>query len=181
MNSHEPLRLEAVTRSVTNSTPKSESIITVAIGRCAVAAAPTRLRTLLGSCVGVVLYDRVARAGGIAHILLPDSQGLAEADHLGKYADTAIPALLAELERLVAARARARLTAKLLGGATMFPANQAQGIGERNQQAVEQVLATLGITIVARDLGGQVGRRVTLDTERGVVSVKIPGGAEYEI
>jgi chemotaxis protein CheD len=181
MNSHEPLRLEAVTRSVTNSTPKSESIITVAIGRWAVASAPTRLRTLLGSCVGVVLYDRIARVGGVAHILLPDSQGVVEADHVGKYADTAIPALITELEKLVAARIRARLTAKLVGGATMFPASQAQGIGERNQQAVEQVLGALGIPIVARDLGGQMGRRVTLETERGVVSVKIPGGAGYEI
>ena len=40
------------------------TIVSVAIGQWAVAAAPTRIRTLLGSCVGIVLYDRVATAGG---------------------------------------------------------------------------------------------------------------------
>jgi chemotaxis protein CheD len=155
-------------------------MISVAIGRWAVALAPTRLRTLLGSCVAVTLHDRVARIGGIAHILLPDSQG-APGDHPGKYADTAVPGLLADLERLVAARARARLTAKLIGGASMFPTAQAEGIGDRNRKAVEMILSRLGIAVVARDLGGVSGRRVTLDTASGRVSVKIPGGSEYEI
>lgn len=163
------------------ATPDNEAVITVAIGRWAVAASPTRLRSLLGSCVGVVLFDRIGRAGGMAHILLPDSRSAGTVDQPGKYADTAVPALLADLERLVAARARPRLTAKLLGGATMFATVQAEGIGERNQRAVEQILAGLGVPVVARDLGGQAGRRVTLDTATGQVQVKIPGGPEYEI
>lgn len=160
--------------------PNDDATISVAIGRWAVAAAPARLRTLLGSCVAVVLHDRVGRAGGIAHILLPDSQGAA-GEHPGKYADTAIPRLLADLERLAAARVRPRLTAKLLGGASMFATAQAEGIGDRNRKAVESILAGLGIAVVARDLGGESGRRVTLDTASGRVSVKIPGGSEYEI
>ena len=51
----------------------------------------------LGSCVGVVLYDRTARLGGLAHIVLPKAHGTV--DHPGKYADTAIPALIAEFDR----------------------------------------------------------------------------------
>ena len=63
-------------------------------------------------------YDRVARLGGVAHIVLPSSRGAV--DHPGKYADTAIPAVIAELERRLGIRARSRLTAKLAGGASMF-------------------------------------------------------------
>ena len=69
----------------------------MAIGQWALAAAPTKIQTLLGSCVGVVLYHRAAKLGGVAHIVLPAAP--ANADHPGKYADTAIPALIADIDR----------------------------------------------------------------------------------
>lgn len=157
-----------------------EHTISVPIGRIAVAKAPARLCTLLGSCVGVVLHDPARKAGGIAHILLPSSQG-APNDHVGKYADTAIPSLLVELDRVAGAGARSRVNARLAGGATMFQTNQTLAIGERNLLAVEQILLELRIPILGRDVGGQVGRRVTLETTSGRVLVKIPGGAEYDV
>jgi chemotaxis protein CheD len=155
--------------------------LSAGMGQWAVAAAPTKIRSLLGSCVGVVLYDRVARLGGVAHIVLPDSRG--EADHAGKYADTAIPGMLADLERLLGRGPIApRLTAKLAGGASMFQADPVVlNIGGRNREAVERILAGLKIPVVASDLGGDAGRRLVLDTLTGVVSIRIPGGAEYNI
>ena len=74
------------------------------MGQWAVAAAPAKIRTLLGSCVGVVLYDRVAKLGGLAHIVLPSSRGVI--DHPGKYADTAIPGMIADLDRRLEGKAR---------------------------------------------------------------------------
>ena len=164
--------------------PVPRRIVSVAIGQWAVAAAPAKIRTLLGSCVGVVLYDRVARLGGLAHIVLPDSRG--STDHPGKFADTAIPAMIAEIERQLQAKARGRLVAKLVGGASMFPTGgrrriPAMNIGQMNQEAVEQILGELRIPIVARDLGGGSGRHLTLDTASGIVAIRIPGGADYEI
>ena len=53
----------------------SAAIVSVAIGQWNVVAAPAKLRTLLGSCVGVVLYDRAAKLGGLAHIVLPSGAG----------------------------------------------------------------------------------------------------------
>ena len=102
-----------------SGTSSSSGIVSVAIGQWAVAGAPVKIRTLLGSCVGVILHDRVARLGALAHIVLPDSRG--SADHPGKFADTAIPAMIAEIERQLQAKARGRLVAKLVGGASMFP------------------------------------------------------------
>ena len=67
---------------------------------------------------GVVLYDRVAKLGGLAHIVLPSARGAV--DHPGKYADTAIPALIADLDRRLGGKAQSRLIAKLAGGASMF-------------------------------------------------------------
>src|SRR5262249_3410060 len=137
------------------------------------------------SCVGVVLYDRVGKLGGLAHVVLPSANGAV--DHPGKYADTAIPGLIADFERRLGGRARSRLIAKLAGGASMFQIststtmNSGLNIGRRNQEAIEQILAELRIPILARDVGGASGRRLTLDTASGTVTIKVPGGADYEI
>ncbi len=156
-----------------------DEMISVLMGRWAVASAPTLIRTLLGSCAGVVLYDRQARLGGVAHIVLPDSRGAT--DHPGKYADTAIPALIDDMERAAGRKLRARITAKLFGGASMFQGGASIDIGRSNQVAVEQILAGLGVAVVARDMGGEAGRRLTFSTATGIVAVRIPGGADYEL
>ena len=54
-------------------------------------------------------------------------------------------------------------------------------IGQRNQEAIEQILGELTIPILARDLGGNTGRRLTLDTASGIVTIKVPGGADREL
>jgi chemotaxis protein CheD len=156
-----------------------EEMISVLMGRWAVASAPTSIRTLLGSCAGVVLYDRLAKLGGLAHIVLPDSRGAT--DQPGKYANTAIPALIEDMERTAGRKLRARLTAKLFGGASMFPGGASIDIGKSNRVAAEQILEAIGLPIIARDMGGETGRRLTFHTSTGIVAVKIPGGPDYEI
>jgi chemotaxis protein CheD len=157
----------------------------VGIGQWAVAAAPVKIQTLLGSCVGVVLYDRATKLGGVAHIVLPKAQGAI--GHPGKYADTAIPALVADFNKRLGAKCQARLIAKLAGGASMFQVetvaagNPGLNIGQRNQEIIEQILAELAIPVLARDVGGTSGRRLTLDTTSGIVLVRLPGGGDYEI
>jgi chemotaxis protein CheD len=177
--------VSTVPTSGPNDSPEAIGTISVAIGQWAVASAPVKVRTLLGSCVGVVLYDRVAKVGGLAHIVLPTARGAAE--HPGKYADTAVPALISDIESRLGGKVRSRLIAKLVGGASMFPVdpaareNSALDIGRRNQETIEQILGELMIPIMARDLGGNCGRRLTLDTASGVVTIKVAGGSDYEI
>ncbi len=154
-------------------------IVSVPIGRWGVAIAPARIRTLLGSCVGVVLLDRTARIGGVAHIVLPNSKG--STDQPGKFADTAIPGLISEIERQPGRSSRVRLTAKVVGGASMFQAGTALDIGRMNQEAVDRILADLGIPVLARDVGGASGRRLTLDVASGVVTIRVPGGEDSVI
>jgi chemotaxis protein CheD len=167
------------------ASPEPPALVSVAIGQWALAAAPTKIQTLLGSCVGVVLYHRAARLGGVAHIVLPKAPG--NVDHPGKYADTAIPALIADFDRRLGQNSRQRLFAKLAGGASMFQVestileNSQLNIGQRNQETIERILGELAIPILARDLGGNFGRRLILDTVSGNVTIKVPGGADREI
>jgi chemotaxis protein CheD len=163
----------------------SFAVVVVAMGQWALAAAPAKIRTLLGSCVGVVLYDRTAKLGGVAHIVLPSAHGAL--DHPGKYADTAIPAMITDFNRRLGSKAHTRVNAKLVGGASMFQVepsvrdNVGLNIGQKNQEAIEQILAELSIPIIARDVGGTAGRRLTLDTASGIVTIRVPGGIDYEI
>ena len=159
---------------------KNTETISVPIGRWAVAKSPASIRTLLGSCVGVVLHDRQSGLGGLAHVVLPESRG--ELGQPGKYADTAIPAMLADLERLAGRKLNGRLIAKLLGGARMFTGSTGGlDIGQLNRVATEKILGLEeGVQPVAR-LGGEVGRNVVVSTQSGVVQVKVPGGQAYEI
>ena len=94
------------------------------------------LRTLLGSCVGLVLYERRLKIGGLAHIVLPKAPA-GHTDTPGKFVDTAVPALIRKMEEL-AGGATLKLCAKLAGGANMFNTTAANTIGEQNIEAAER-------------------------------------------
>jgi chemotaxis protein CheD len=129
------------------------------------------LRTLLGSCIGLALYDRKRKVGGLAHIVLPESDGKTES--VGKYVDTAIPELIRQIEQ--SSGCKVKLTAKIAGGASMFSTTVARNIGLNNVKATEQLLHRLRIHVIARDCGGKQGRRMSLDTATGVVVIEIAG------
>ena len=63
----------------------------------------------LGSCVGICLYDSIAKVAGMSHIMLPDSIPFApEGRQEYKFADTAIPILVQKMEEKGAALYRSR-------------------------------------------------------------------------
>lgn len=135
------------------------------------------LRTLLGSCIGIALYDRRLRVGGMAHIVLPQSRR--PTDPVGKFADTAIPALLRELETLAGVPLQA--DARIAGGANMFGTRTTDTVGRRNIDACERLLEASRIPLVGRDCGGDVGRRMILELATGRVTIEIVGREPFEI
>ncbi|MFM7128802.1 MAG: chemotaxis protein CheD [bacterium] len=156
-----------------------EQCINVGIGQWKVVQAPVGLRAILGSCVGVALYDRLGKVGGLAHILLPNSRGAK--DFAGRYADTAIPAMIEEFCRLRGAGIRSSLVARIAGGASMFETTSTLAIGESNHSAVIRILGEMKITVMASDIGGELGRNLTFDTRNGKIFVKKTGGQLYEL
>ncbi|MDN5293819.1 MAG: chemotaxis protein CheD [Eubacteriales bacterium] len=149
-------------------------IIKVGMAEMNVAASPNILITSgLGSCIGVCLYDPVAKIGGMAHIMLPSSEIGGTKDNPAKYADTAVPALM-ELMEKQGANIR-RLVAKYAGGAQMFSFTNGSSflkIGERNAEAVKEALEKAGIKILASDTGGSFGRTIEFSTETGLLLVR---------
>ncbi len=143
----------------------------VGMGQTALARAPGLLCSVLGSCVGLALYHPRLKTGALAHIVLPTASGRGALP--GKFADTALPHMLTEL--LKAGIPREGLVAKIAGGACMFGVSGPLQIGDSNIEAVQTLLAQENIRIIAKDVGGQKGRRVTLDCSTGELLVEIAG------
>ena len=148
--------------------PPARSSDSVAIGQIGIATGSGVLRTFVGSCVGLVLHARSRPAAGLAHVMLPASNG--KGTPPGKYADTAV----AETLRLLceaAGEPSLSCTAKLVGGATMFAFQS----GIQTVIALERILGDLGIPITGRICGGSHGRRLVVDVVTGAVTVETAG------
>ena len=136
----------------------------------------------LGSCIGISLYDPQTKAGGLLHIMLPDSTQARPTDNPAKFADTGLPLMLRDVLELGASRSR--LVAKIAGGAQMFAfanATDIMRVGVRNAEAVKRVLRELDIRLLAEDTGGNYGRTVQIDLDTGAYKVKTIDKGEKEI
>jgi chemotaxis protein CheD len=149
-------------------------VITVGIAELKAARFPTNLSVIgLGSCIGVCLYDPVAQAGGIAHVMLPESTNARGDVNRAKFGDTAVEALLEEI--LKAGATESGIIAKIAGGAHMFHIPDDRNImklGERNAASVKRALKKCNIPLVAEETGGQHGRTILLNTATGCVLIK---------
>jgi chemotaxis protein CheD len=152
----------------------------VRMGEIAVSSSPSELLTSigLGSCIGVALVDQRRGIAGLAHVVLPEAPGPSAPP--GKFADLAVPELIARTVAL--GSSRSRLKAVLVGGAQMFSLNGSGSldIGTRNEAAVRGLLAAERVPVVAADTRGSKGRTVRV-WPGGAVVVKAAGEAEVEL
>ncbi len=150
------------------------NLINVGIAEYIVASAPDILRTILGSCVGICLYDPEMKIGGLSHIMLPTKKENSKSAK--KYADSAIPMMLDDMVRNGADRTR--VTAKIIGGACMFNVSEnsvMSEIGTNNILKAREVLQRLGIPLIVEDTGGNFGRTINFYLESGEVKIKSMG------
>ncbi|MEP9410159.1 MAG: chemotaxis protein CheD [Candidatus Brocadia sp.] len=151
-----------------------QNAITVGVGDLKITQSPNILKTLLGSCIGVVLHDPVNKIGGLLHIMLPKKNG--NDLKITKYANTGLPYFIRQMITHAGA-SRGALYAKIFGGARMFETNSLLNIGESNELEVRRILKEEGIRIVASRTGGTKGYNILFDTETGDVTCRIFGEA----
>ncbi len=147
-----------------------------------------RLRTLLGSCVAIILWHPRLLVGGMCHYVLPermkrDRTGKAQLD--GRYADEAVQLFLRELNRNHTRPEEYQV--KVFGAGNMFPRLVGRGRAEsecvhvacRNAQAAKQLLKHYGFIVVAQDLEGSGYRSITFDVWSG--ELRLRRGEKAEI
>ena len=126
----------------------------------------------MGSWLAIALYDPDREIGGLAHVMLPDGDAAENSDRKpGKYADTAIRALL---RRMVEQGANyTAVEAKIAGGSDMFEFESfGEGVGQRNITAAKAELEKLGVPLIAEDVGGDHGRTVEFTPGTGTLIIK---------
>lgn len=146
----------------------------VQMGCIKVAKSPCRLVAILGSCVGITLFDSGNRIGGLAHVLMPQSNGKTEGnDSKGHYVDIAVPALIEELS--FAGADIGGLKAKLYGGANVLHSVQSEvaiNVAKKNILKSREALDKAGIEVIDEDVGGSLGRKIFVHLEDFQVTVK---------
>jgi chemotaxis protein CheD len=158
-----------------NTYPQVEEV-RVDMAGMKVESRPVELLTSVGSCIAICVYDSIHRCGGLAHIMLPHSSLGPQEPLPSKYADTAVPALIKGIREITGVETR--LSAKIAGGANMFPNTGANGldIGAKNVRAVKATLTQHKIRLVGEDVGGSHGRRVTFNLASGTIIVRLHTG-----
>ncbi len=156
--------------------------IKVLIGQVSLTRAPNVLQSVLGSCIGLAIYDQESKIGGLAHILLPDSRGKKAGSLPGKFANMAVPCLYEAL--LKHGAIPNNLKAKMAGGAKMFKtgdSNTNQDIGTLNKLAVKRALVDLHVPLLSSECGGHVGRKVEFSLETFRLTVESLAESKREL
>lgn len=130
----------------------------------------------LGSCIGVVAYDPVAKVGGILHLMLPDSKISPDKAQLqpAMFADTGLPLFFRSLGGMKVERARLRLF--VTGGACVLSSHDAFKIGERNTNATLDFFTANGFRARQVVTGGTTNRTIHLQVGDGEMTLKTPDG-----
>ena len=153
--------------------------LTVGISDLNAATAPDVLVTYaLGSCVGICLYDKATRIGGLAHIMLPSSKDAIRRDgDIYKFADTAIPELVRRWKCW--ARLRSRIGKNSRSADVCRDIIVLIAISDRNIAAVKDSLKALHIPIIGEDVGADYGRTLYFYTQDGSVRIKSASHGEW--
>jgi chemotaxis protein CheD len=151
----------------------------VGVGDLVVSDDPSELLVTysLGSCIGLTLFDPVARVGGLLHAMLPLSSidpGRASGNP-AMFADTGVSTLLQALFDLGARRKD--LIACAAGAANQMDRQDLFRIGERNYIVLRRLLWKNEILLSGEDIGGTASRNLYLDMATGETLLRVFGKA----
>lgn len=148
---------------------------TIPMGGLAYGKDDSILKTFVGSCIAVCIYDEAKKIAGMAHVMLPKnitSKTTRGTKLEGKFADEAIAIII---EKLQSEHSDLKLNAKMAGGAKIFAHENDSGtlnIGDKNINGIRAILEEKKIHLVSQLVGAKNGRWVTFNCNNQRVIVK---------
>ncbi|MCP4020467.1 MAG: chemotaxis protein CheD [Desulfobacteraceae bacterium] len=135
----------------------------------------------LGSCIGLVIYDPVVKAGGILHYMLPDSTIDREKaqNNPFMFADTGIPRLFKSVYSFGAKKQRMNIY--IAGGAGILDQKGFFNIGKRNYMALKKMFFKNNVLIRKQNIGGNVNRTIRIYISTGDIFLKTSGSREKKV
>ncbi len=135
---------------------------------------PSRVKTILGSCVSITMFHAGSQFGAICHAVLPFSKEAVGEPEPYKYVDTSIVCMLREFN--VRGIVRDEIQVKLFGGAHMFAEENLRRkhmtVGSKNLETAIKMLETEGLRLQSYNIGGLYGRKIHFYTHTGEVFIK---------
>jgi chemotaxis receptor (MCP) glutamine deamidase CheD len=139
------------------------------IGGIFASNSPSVVRTVLGSCIAVCLYEPVTRVGGMNHFMLP--AGGSDLTVNARYGIHSMELLINECMK--SGGDRRLFTAKVFGGGHVLRIRETDGnVPQINIKFALEFLKTENIPIVKQDLGGYSAREVCFYTDSGKVLMR---------
>lgn len=117
------------------------------------------LKTLLGSCVALMFYDRKKKIKAMNHFLLPKTSDNSNDMKYGLYS---VESMLNEMYKMGCSKAD--IIAKISGGADIMQLNvtSKNSIGQRNVDFAKDFCQTEGFRIISEHTRGEHGRLILL-------------------
>lgn len=166
-----------MTASATYSRTEVEGKLVVGVGDLQVTNTPdaTIVTYALGSCIGVTVYDPVAKVGGLLHFMLPsaDLNKDKAAANPAMFGDSGIPLLFKSCYDLGAKKERLIVCAA--GGAEVLADEGHFKIGSRNRTLLRKIFWKNNILISGDDTGGSHSRTLALHLADGHTTVRTQG------
>lgn len=131
------------------------------------------VKTLLGSCVAITMWNKRLKIGGMCHYKLPRRLTPSSGPLDGSYGEEA---MLLFMENLNSYWLKpADMVVGVFGAGDMFQKvikDRSKTVGVQNIKLAHQVLDKLGFEITHESLGGNVSRKISLDLTKGVIKVQ---------
>lgn len=134
------------------------------------------LRTVLGSCVGIVFWIPRLAIGALCHPMLPRiaacSMVVKESARY-RYVDATVASMADKLDRLHIQRSEVQV--KLFGGADVLHIDRCSHtptVGHLNRMTAIKVLHDARFPVVASSLGGDCGVQILFSTLTGEVRLR---------
>jgi len=129
----------------------------------------------LGSCLGLVVHDPVAKVGGLLHAMLPLSSINPEKAKSNPFmfVDTGVPELFLRLYEM--GGQKGRMLVKAAGCANPMGKDQMFKIGERNYVVLKKLLWKDGVLLKAEDIGGSLSRTLHFNVASGQIVISSNG------
>ncbi len=156
-----------------NSADSSNKKVTIYIGGYHVTKEPTIVKTVLGSCISVCMFETVAKFGGMNHFMLPEVRDMSADDYNStRYGIFAMEMLINEIIKL--GGRKSNIIAKIFGGGhVLATANPSVlNVADKNINFAKKFLTSEDIPIISEDIGGTAPRKVFFFTTENRVLMK---------
>lgn len=151
--------------------PGVDKDVTIYIGGVHASDTPTLVKTLLGSCIAVCLWDPVTRVGGMNHFMLPHGGGSGFGEDATRFGVHAMDRLIGATMK--SGGDRRRLVAKVFGGAHVLQIRESvDSVPQQNIQFIRSFLSAESLPVLGEDVGGHHPRHVHFHTGTGIARVK---------